>query len=182
MTRATDRHLAGIVLAGGQSSRMGENKADLVWRGQTLVAHAQASLRAAGCDPVLISGRPDLPNGFADSRKAAGPAHALLDSLDQVPNTVDGLLVVPVDMPLLRTEDLAPLTRHKPDRPCAWQTHPLPLYLPAAKVEISRDEVWSIRKLITDLGVNWLELDEKRLARLRNINTPEQFAALSKQE
>lgn len=133
---------------------------------------------AAGCSSVLVSGRPDLPNGFADSQAQAGPAHALLDALAHTEGTNRGLLVIPVDMPLLQPDDLIPLASRSADHACAWQDHPLPLFLPATAVSQPRDDVWSIRKLIARLGVDWLQPDASRTARLRNINTPEDFASL----
>ena len=181
MTRAFKSQLFGVVLAGGQSARMGEDKAGLVWKGRTLLEHAESTLRAAGCDPVLVSGRPDRANGFADSREQAGPAHALLDALDQLPDDARGLLAIPVDMPLVRAEDLAPLANATMNKPCAWANHPLPLFLPATANADVREDVWSVRKLIAGMGVSWLPLDERREARLRNVNTPEDFAALPDQ-
>lgn len=178
MTRPVRSQLVGVVLAGGQSARMGEDKAGLVWKGHTLLEHAESTLRAAGCDPVLVSGRPDQANGFADSREHAGPAHALLDALDQLPDDARGFLAIPVDMPLVNPEDLILLANPASNTPCAWQDHPLPLFLPATAHDEAREDVWSIRKLIAEMGVIWLPLDEKRAARLRNINTPEEFATL----
>jgi len=178
MTRVAEPRLFGIVLAGGQSSRMGEDKAGLVWKDRTLLEHAESTLGAAGCDTVLVSGRPDLANGFADSREQAGPAHALLDALDQLPDDARGFLAIPVDMPLVNPADLIPLVHQRSNTPCAWQEHPLPLFLPATAHDEAREDVWSIRKLIAEMGVVWLPLDEQREARLRNINTPEEFAAL----
>lgn len=46
------------ILAGGQSRRMGRDKALLNWRGQPLLAHMVATARAAGAAQVLISGDP----------------------------------------------------------------------------------------------------------------------------
>ena len=51
--------IAGIVLAGGKSSRMGQNKALLSYRGQPLIEHMQRLIGQAGLQDVYISG--DVP-------------------------------------------------------------------------------------------------------------------------
>ena len=45
---------AAILLAAGESRRMGSLKALLPWHGSTLLAHQIASLRQAGVDPVVV--------------------------------------------------------------------------------------------------------------------------------
>ena len=68
MTREADASgpLAGVVLAGGKSSRMGEDKAQLVWQGETLLDRARQCLRTAGWDDVLVSGRPEEADGVLE--------------------------------------------------------------------------------------------------------------------
>jgi CTP:molybdopterin cytidylyltransferase MocA len=64
-TKAT-RYI-GVVLAGGLSSRMGRDKALLLWQGRPLIERQIAVLHEAGVDSVHISGeRPDY-QGVADS-------------------------------------------------------------------------------------------------------------------
>jgi molybdopterin-guanine dinucleotide biosynthesis protein A len=46
------------ILAGGQSRRMGRDKALVSWRGQPLLAHMVAAARAAGAAEIIISGDP----------------------------------------------------------------------------------------------------------------------------
>ena len=45
---------AAILLAAGESRRMGSLKALLPWQGSTLLAHQISSLRQAGADPVVV--------------------------------------------------------------------------------------------------------------------------------
>ncbi|HBQ16925.1 MAG TPA: molybdenum cofactor guanylyltransferase, partial [Myxococcales bacterium] len=91
MTRPVDAtSLVGIVLAGGRSTRMGEDKAGLVYGGQTLLDHARALLEAAGCSSIYVSGRPDEPDGLEDTNPGGGPAHAIIDMLDRFRSQAEG--------------------------------------------------------------------------------------------
>ena len=89
----------GVVLAGGRSSRMGTDKAGLLWRGQSLLEHMRELLQEAGAVRVLTSGPYVGAGGLPDQEADMGPLGGLL-TLAQT--QVDGVYVlVPVDMPLL---------------------------------------------------------------------------------
>jgi molybdenum cofactor cytidylyltransferase len=50
----TNARTAAILLAGGESTRMGRPKPLLVWGNETLVEYQVRQLRDAGCDPVVV--------------------------------------------------------------------------------------------------------------------------------
>lgn len=96
--------LYAAVLAGGLSSRMGQDKGSLQLHGQTLLERAQQLLKSAGADLVLVSGR-EQSRGVPDLLPQSGPPGALYSLLDHIRQSygLDGspLLLIPVDMPLL---------------------------------------------------------------------------------
>lgn len=88
--------VAGVVLCGGQSSRMGENKSELVVGGQTLLERGQELLKSCQLDAVFVSG----PEGIKDLEAGLGPLAGIYSSLTALGDW-DALLFIPVDMPLM---------------------------------------------------------------------------------
>ncbi len=80
---------AGVVLAGGRSSRMGTAKAALPWQGRTLLHRTVSVLAAATCGPVVVvraAGQPlpPLPDGTViteDPRPGQGPLQGIAAGL-----------------------------------------------------------------------------------------------------
>jgi molybdenum cofactor guanylyltransferase len=94
--------VSAFIVAGGQSSRMGQDKALLPLDGVPLLAHALDLLRALGLSPRICGSRPDLahfaevlPDNFPQCGPLAGMEAALSVS-DAELN-----LFLPVDLPLL---------------------------------------------------------------------------------
>ena len=110
--RVSEKHLAftGGLLAGGQSKRMGRDKAGVQFHGMPLWQHQIQTLSQLGAHEILISGRPNASYanaGFpllSDAAGHMGPlagVHALL-SASAHPLTV----ILAVDMPLMTPEYL----------------------------------------------------------------------------
>lgn len=93
-----------IILAAGQSSRMRQDKALLVWQGQPMWKKQLELARALGSDDILIS-HPEL--GQADHKPGFGPLSGLHTLLPQCQH--EKVLVLPIDMPLLSPVLLQPL-------------------------------------------------------------------------
>jgi len=109
-----DAPLAGLVLAGGRSTRMQRDKATLDFGGETQLARA-ARLLGAHVTTTYVSVRPDQR---AESERArwpqivdrlndVGPAAGILAALETRPD--HAWLVVAVDLPLLDAATLARL-------------------------------------------------------------------------
>lgn len=102
--------LWGLVLAGGKSSRMGQNKALLSYRGQRLVDWMVnvLVLTIRDSSKVLISGRIAGYSCVEDEVAEQGPLEGLRCALKKIKDG-EALVVVPVDMPLLTPDCLAEL-------------------------------------------------------------------------
>ena len=99
----------GVVLAGGRSSRMGEDKAGLLWRGERFLDLAMRRLEAlVGAERVWASGEGRGEKCVPDRKPGLGPLGGLHAVCERLPGGA-GLLVSPVDMPLLQEEELARL-------------------------------------------------------------------------
>ncbi len=104
---------AGIVLAGGRSTRMGTPKAWLDWHGSTLLHRTCAVVARGAGGPVVVvrapgQDLPALPDGVRvveDAREGQGPLQGLLAGLE----AVDGELAfaASTDMPFLHPRFVA---------------------------------------------------------------------------
>lgn len=100
---------AGIVLAGGRSTRMGAAKADLEWHGSTLLYRAAAVVGRAVDGPVVVvaapgQALPELPAGVAvveDPVEGLGPMQGLAAGLTAVADRAGVAFVCSTDLPFL---------------------------------------------------------------------------------
>jgi molybdopterin-guanine dinucleotide biosynthesis protein A len=97
----------GFVLAGGKSSRMGEDKALLRFCGRPMVEIAVEKLRGFCAEVTIAGNREDLA-GFApvvqETRVGAGPAAGVEAGLRVA--SQDWAMFIPVDVPLMPVEFL----------------------------------------------------------------------------
>lgn len=171
--------IVGLVLAGGLSSRMGQDKAMLSIDGRTLLDRTLDALRGAGAERVAISGT--RVGGIPDRWPQAGPVGGMASAAQSLP---DGdWLVVPVDMPHLGNDVLAPLLGQRATRVTHWQAHPLPMRLtmdPTTR-EVLADFMTrpgrecSVSALQARLGTTTLPLDGIDTRWLVNCNTPDDW-------
>jgi molybdenum cofactor guanylyltransferase len=110
-------HVTGVILAAGQSSRMGRDKAFLTLAdGTTLVAHQAALLRSLPVNDLLISARPHtdyhVPGSHRvyDAVPGAGPLAGIAAALAH--STQPHLLALAVDLPHLTAHLLRSLLAH----------------------------------------------------------------------
>ena len=108
---------AGIVLAGGRSSRMGTPKAWLDWHGTTLLRRVCGLVARGAGGPVVVvrapgQELPPLPDGVRvveDEREGRGPLQGLLAGLEAVDEDV--AFVASTDVPFLHPRFVAAVCR-----------------------------------------------------------------------
>lgn len=109
----SDPDVAGFVLAGGQSSRMGSDKALLPLAGWPLIQHAISILRDAGLKASIAGARAPLAEFspvVTDSHPGQGPLAGICAALAATPARY--AVFLPVDLPLLPAPLVAYLIRH----------------------------------------------------------------------
>jgi molybdopterin-guanine dinucleotide biosynthesis protein A len=102
--------MSAVLLAGGESRRMGRDKATLDWRGRPLWEWQVEKLRALRLDKILLSARSELPwrpadvELILDTPPSQGPLSGLTAALGSI--ETDHLLALAIDMPFMTSEHL----------------------------------------------------------------------------
>ena len=161
--------IAGVVLAGGRSRRMGQNKALLQYRHRPLLDHMIDIVKQCGIDRVYISGQQDGYACIEDDSPFAGPAMAIQNVIAKL-DTYDRFLFVPVDMPHLTAEVLTPLLNKKAS--VCYDGWPLPCVIKRQK-NFHHDV--SVKGLLKSCQAVGIDLPEPFLKNMRNINTPQEW-------
>ena len=100
---------AGVVLAGGRSSRMGTSKSALEWHGSTLLRRTAGIVARAVNGPVVVvraAGQdlPDLPEQatvIEDPRQGKGPLQGIAAGLAALSGHAEAAFISSTDMPFL---------------------------------------------------------------------------------
>jgi len=190
----------GVVLAGGLSSRMGQDKALLTRNNHSMLSFSKQILMDSGISNVVVSGNNhDIP----DLVEQNGPVGGIFSVLARFPQ-INSLLILPVDLPFITAKALAKL-RVKGElsqKATFFQSHNIPLYLPnnaylelylkqAFNINDARKAVNtaatsrfvtkgpSIKALINCMPHQAISCDDEKT--LFNTNTPEQWQQASKQ-
>jgi molybdopterin-guanine dinucleotide biosynthesis protein A len=177
----------GLVLSGGQSRRMGRDKALLESGGKSALARA-VELLGRHLVRVLVSVRPDQVDDperrrfeqVVDRYAGIGPAAGILSALESHPDV--SWLVLACDLPNIDDRTLGFLLRHRSERPfTAFRSShdglPEPLcaiYRPAARpivADFVSQGIVCPRKMMIRSDTELLELPDPRA--LDNVNTPE---------
>jgi len=183
--------LYGLVLAGGASTRMGQDKATLAYHGRAQLQWAYELLTGV-CERSYVSVRPDqrdeptrasLPQ-IVDTQPGIGPMAGISAALAAHPRAA--WLILACDLPFLSRDTLAHLIAHRDTSRIATayrSTHDqLPEPLCAIWEPQSREAVnnWIAigkqcpRKLLINSDAALLDQPDARS--LDNINTPDEFS------
>lgn len=108
--------LSAVILAGGESRRMGCDKAWLETGGRSLISRAVAMLLETGVDEIFISGRAGVDYAIfgcpilCDLQPGLGPLGGIERALSEAHCPM--VLVVAVDLPNLTPEFVGKLVQH----------------------------------------------------------------------
>ena len=196
MLRSTNASIAGIMLAAGQSRRMGTNKLLLLLADELLVHRACRRALAASLDPLIVvlghdservrTALADLDCKFALNSNACTPMSASLHTgLEGVPPDADAVVVMLADMIHVTEQMVRDLT-------AAASTSAAPLIV-SRYGDVLAPPVLFRRALFSELLVTGGEgcgkavIEHHRMsahfidwpsAALDDVDTPEEFARL----
>ena len=202
MVEATENlRVAAVLLAAGESTRMGEPKALLPWAGLPLVAYHVTTLHEAGYDPlVVVLGHEaervagalptDIPlEAVVNDRYEQGRTTSIVaGALHLLEANVDGVLIASVDQPrslaLLRTLREAfereqpriavPSLDGRPGHPPLFAGELLPELLQVT------EETEGLRQVVRNFGDGRLLVPVDDPLTLTNLNTHEEYEAALK--
>ena len=183
--------LKGAVFIGGQSSRMGQDKAWLDY-GHGPQAHYIRNLMLAheGIEEVVYSGseRSRFPDGnegivVTDRFQNMGPMGGLLTLLDRSPNSA--WLVLSCDLANVRAELIETLIlRRNPLKLATIFTNPngrldvlAAIYEPRIRFTLFRELIkqqYSLQALVKNSAIERIPIPEELASQLVNVNTPKE--------
>jgi molybdopterin-guanine dinucleotide biosynthesis protein A len=170
--------LGAMILSGGASTRMGEDKAALLWHGRSAVDRLAETARAVGCETVLTVGPGDhgLPR-VIDEPRFGGPVGGVMAGAAALFEAgCDHALILAVDAPSLTPYDLAPLLS-RPGTGAAFEGLHFPMIVSLAALPDAPAD-WPMARLADHAGIVRLAVPPEAAARLRGANSPEERAPL----
>jgi molybdopterin-guanine dinucleotide biosynthesis protein A len=185
MSEPRSSEVAGIILAGGQSRRMGVDKAALIIDGRSVLDRTIGALRELTGE-VIVAGR-DVPfagvRSVPDAAPDSGPLGGLIAALRAT--TAPLVLVVGCDMPALDIRALRAMLMPAPGHDAVvprhdGQIHPLHAVYARSVLPIAEEQLaagdFRLRHFLARLTVCWLDVTDQAFARsLTNVNTPEEW-------
>lgn len=181
--------LSAIVLAGGLSSRMGRNKAELQIGGMTFIEHQVKKLQSLGIENILLSGYSssvsDAEN-VPDLYRQKGPLGGIYSCLCAAEN--ENVFVISVDAPFCPPDAILGLiaAHESATMPITMLEHhgqiePLISVFNRSVLHIAKEmlehEQLSVMRLAKNAGYNLYSFNGNDKA-VENCNTPQEFEAL----
>ena len=177
--------ITGVVLAGGESSRMGEDKSVMLFREQQLIKFSLSALEPY-CKDLFISSSKSIHQDFnyrifADEHKNIGPIAGIHSSLKNT--STDYIIILPCDSPMIKKkfiEFLISMADNKVDALVPmYDGHLEPLFsiyhrriLPAVEEQIEKKD-YKLANLLQKINAKIIEVQDRSC--FVNINTPADF-------
>ena len=175
--------ITGIILAGGKSSRMGEDKGFLKLNGKTFMSSIIAALNPIVGEIIIVSNNSEYDvfnlKRVADSMEDSGPLAGLYSGL--LHSETENNIVLSCDVPLISTSVLKKLLEGAPSEAEVIQfesegkTMPLvAMYKKKCRhhfLKLLQTKERRLRFAIDQLDVKTITLDSELGKTVRNINT-----------
>lgn len=194
---------AAILLAAGESTRMGRTKALLPWAGATLIEYQVRELRAAGVEDVLVvlghdaeSIRPHIPTEpsagtgqhvrvVVNEAYRSGRASSLRAGASALPDSADPIVILSIDQPRPREIARALLEAHAAGGASitlpayrGHRGHPVVLAgALLAELREASEEAQGLRGVIAAHEASLREVAVDNELALLDLNTPEEYEA-----
>lgn len=177
--------VSGIILAGGKSSRMGEDKGLMDYHGKRMVEHVLEAVTQVADDVVIISNQEGY-EGFGypvlrDEIKESGPLAGIVTGLKAVEN--ESAIVVACDVPHVTAEILKKLAETDGDIVICRHdagVEPLVGCYGVQAAPILETALKNGTRKVTDafefVEVGYLELSKEEVSLVRNVNSKEDMA------
>ena len=171
--------LGAIILTGGSSSRMGADKAAVLWSGVRAVDRVVALATALGAAPVLTAGAVDYGHPFApDALERGGPVGGILAAAARLRGAgCERALVLAVDAPTIEAGDLADLLAADGSGAAFADLH-IPMVIALDAIAADVEAGWPLARLIERAGLARPACPPGARPRLRGANTFEEQAVL----
>lgn len=177
--------IVAIILAGGNSSRMGKNKALLPYNGKRLVDHIANQLILSGIKNIIISGSVEGYECIPDIIKNGGPLVGIATVISKIYGDYDSFLILPVDLPLLNSDVINQLINNNNncDVIC-FKSNPLPFKINKSSALLAKlnssnfienSSKQSVKSFLSKFNTQILELSDKNINALTNTNTPNEW-------
>jgi molybdopterin-guanine dinucleotide biosynthesis protein A len=170
----------GLVLAGGLSTRMGQDKALLQIEAQSMITRTSKVLEGTSVRKIVVSRNDGAKQHFADILPSKGPLSGIHSIATHFPEF--DLLVVPVDLPLLDSATLQMLidSGEGSSKNTRFKKENLPLFIhnsisfrQALNDTLTLTKNFSLGELCAQFPL--LELTNPIPAKVFNTNTPEEW-------
>lgn len=184
------KKVSAIVLSGGKSSRMGEDKCDLKYHGESFLNLQIDKLKKIGIDDIVASGYrgKDCKAKIVEDEIMKGPLSGMLKGLYAIKN--DRAFVISVDVPLIKEESIKKLIEYsfEKDLEVVLIRHNSvrePLIgvfkktLTSKIEEIIKGDKYSVMKLVDQSKYEFLDIDDDDKYFL-NINYKDDYDKLLK--
>lgn len=182
-----ENKITGIILAGGKSSRMGQDKGLMLLNGKGMIQYVVDALKPV-VDEIMIVANNDEYRKFGykvhpDLMPNLGPLSGIYTGLTH--STTQKNVVLSCDLPLITTRLIQKIINHSPDKfdaeivKCGENVHPLTGIYNKSLTTFLMKELkcgnLKVRDALKRVKTNYIEVSEEFANELINVNTKQEL-------